>query len=199
MEIRKIGNLQVMLDLSGNFLSGSIPFLLGDLMMLEVLNLSNNQLSGQVPDEIGDLRSLAKLNLSNNFLQGQLPLSASKRHWISFVGNPGLSRKPLAPCSQVSLESSRSRRNQLTKRAVAGISIAIVLSLILLGGITFLVLLKIYDIWAKEISSSSSIYHGHDFELNNEECKQTFESMVEETYITQDDYNTGSFENHNLP
>ena len=88
---------------------------------------------------------------------------------------------------------------QLTKRAVAGISIAIVLSLILSGGITFLVLLKIYAIWAKAISSSSSVYHGHDFELKNEECKQTFESMVEETYITQDDYNTGSSENHNLP
>ena len=70
MEIGKIGNLQVMLDLSGNFFSGSIPFSLRDLMMLEFLNLSNNQLSGQVPDEIGDLRSLVKLNLSNNFLQG---------------------------------------------------------------------------------------------------------------------------------
>ena len=70
MEIGKIGNLQVMLDLSRNFLSGSIPFSLRDLMMLEFLNLSNNQLSGQVPDEIGDIRSLDKLNLSNNFLQG---------------------------------------------------------------------------------------------------------------------------------
>ena len=68
MEIGKIGNLQVMLDLSGNFLSGSIPFSLGDLIMLKVLNLSNNQLSGQVPNEIGDLRSLAELNLSNHFL-----------------------------------------------------------------------------------------------------------------------------------
>ena len=97
------------------------------------------------------------------------------------------------------MESSIYRRNQLTKRAVDGISIAIVLSLILLGGITFLVLLKIYDIWAKSISSSSSFYHGHEFELNNEECKWTFGSMVEETYITQDDYNIGSSENHNLP
>jgi len=70
VEIGNIGNIQVMLDLSGNFLSGSIPFSLRDLMMLEFLNLSNNQLSGQVPDEIGDLRSLDKLNLSNNFLQG---------------------------------------------------------------------------------------------------------------------------------
>ena len=99
VEIGKIGNLQFILDLSGNFLSGSIPFSLWDLMMLKFLNLSNNQLSGQLPDEIGDLRSLAKLNLSNNFLQGQLPLSASKWHWISFVGNPGLSRKLLAPFS----------------------------------------------------------------------------------------------------
>ena len=99
MEIGRIGSLQVILDLSGHFLSGSIPFSLRDLMMLEFLLLSNNQLSGQVPDDIGDHRSLAKLNLSNNFLQGQLPLSASKWHWISFVGNPGLSGKSLAPCS----------------------------------------------------------------------------------------------------
>ena len=115
------------------------------------------------------------------------------------MGNPRFSEKPLSPCSQVSLEYSRSRRNQLTKRAVVGISIAIILSLILLGGITFLVLLKIYAIWAKAISSSSSVYNGHDFELNNKECKWTFESMVEETYTTQDDYNIGSSKNHNLP
>ena len=115
------------------------------------------------------------------------------------MGNLGLSENSLAPYSQVSLESSRSRRNQLTKRVVAGISIAIVLSLILLGGITFLVLLKIYAIWAKSISSSSSVYHGHEFELNNEECKRTFESMVEATYINRDDYNTRSSDNHNLP
>ena len=70
MDIGKIGNIQFMLDLSGNFLFGIIPSSLGDLMMLKVLNLSNNQLSGQVPDEIGDFRSLAELNLSNNFLQG---------------------------------------------------------------------------------------------------------------------------------
>ena len=68
-----------------------------------------------------------------------------------------------------------------------------------MGGITFLVLLKIYAIWEKAISSSSSNYHGHDFELNNEECKYTFERMVKETYITQDDYNIGSSKNHNLP
>ena len=115
------------------------------------------------------------------------------------MGNPGLSENSLAPFSQVSLESSRSRRNQLTKREVAGISIAIVLSLILLGGIMFLVLLKIYAIWSKAISSYSSVYHEHEFELNNEECKWTFESMVEAKYITRDDYNIGSSENHNLP
>ena len=63
----------------------------------------------------------------------------------------------------------------------------------------FLVLLKIYAIWVKAISSSSLVYHVHDFELNNEECKRTFESMVEETYITWDDYKIGSSENHNLP
>ena len=40
VEIGKIGNLQVMLDLSGNFLSGSIPSSLVDLMMLKVLSIS---------------------------------------------------------------------------------------------------------------------------------------------------------------
>ena len=70
VEIGKIGNLQVMLYSSGNFLSRSIPSSLGDLMIIKVLNLSNNQLSSQVPDEIGDLRRLDELNLSNNLIQG---------------------------------------------------------------------------------------------------------------------------------
>ena len=119
--------------------------------------------------------SLDELNLSNNFLQGQLPLSASKWRCISFVGNPKLYRKPFDTCSQASLKSSRYRRNQLKKGEVGGILVAIVLSLILLGIIMFVVLLKIYVIWAKEVSSSSSVYHGHDLELNNEECRWTFE------------------------
>ena len=119
--------------------------------------------------------SLDELNLSNNFLQGQLPLSASKWCCISFVGNPKLYRKPFDTCSKASLESSRYRRNQLKKGAVRGILVAIVLSLILLGIIMFLALLKFYAIWAKEVSSSSSVYHGHDFDLNNEECRWKFE------------------------
>ena len=68
MDIGNIGNLQVMLDLSGNFLSGIIPSSLGDLMMLKVINLFDNQLSSQVPNDIGDLRSLAESNLSKTFL-----------------------------------------------------------------------------------------------------------------------------------
>ncbi|KAF8670871.1 hypothetical protein HU200_050136 [Digitaria exilis] len=56
----------VLIDLSSNGFTGSIPKELYSLKGLRSLNLSNNQISGPIPDGIGDLKELESLDLSFN-------------------------------------------------------------------------------------------------------------------------------------
>ncbi|KAG7586337.1 Leucine-rich repeat [Arabidopsis thaliana x Arabidopsis arenosa] len=60
------------LVLSGNRFTGRIPEVYG-LTGLLILDLSRNFLSGSLPLSIGGLDSLLKLDLSNNYLEGKLP------------------------------------------------------------------------------------------------------------------------------
>ncbi|KAL0915754.1 hypothetical protein M5K25_013207 [Dendrobium thyrsiflorum] len=72
-----IGYLQVLqiLNLSNNFLIGSIPSSLQNCSYLEVLVLEHNNLSGQIPHSLGKLVQLQTLHLSNNDLSGLIPQS----------------------------------------------------------------------------------------------------------------------------
>jgi len=68
------GEKIIVLDLSDNKLSGTIPAEIGQLAYLENLDLRNNQLSGNIPPEIGILTNLKHLNLSGNReLNGPIP------------------------------------------------------------------------------------------------------------------------------
>ncbi|KAK3422751.1 hypothetical protein EUGRSUZ_G03161 [Eucalyptus grandis] len=69
--------LVVNLDLSSNFLNGSIPEELSFLSRLHGLNLSHNHLSGNIPIGIGNMTSLESLDLSNNHLSGTIPQGIS--------------------------------------------------------------------------------------------------------------------------
>ncbi|CAM6050152.1 unnamed protein product [Sphagnum compactum] len=82
------------LDLSCNQFSGTIPIELGKLQLLQILDLSHNQLSGTIPPTLGtQLISLQSVNVSYNDLTGSLPSSwigFLKSNYNSFVGNPAL-------------------------------------------------------------------------------------------------------------
>ncbi|KAK3422750.1 LOW QUALITY PROTEIN: hypothetical protein EUGRSUZ_G03160, partial [Eucalyptus grandis] len=69
--------LVVNLDLSSNFLNGSIPEELSFLLGLHGLNLSHNHLSGDIPIGIGNMRSLESLDLSNNHISRIIPQGIS--------------------------------------------------------------------------------------------------------------------------
>ncbi|KAH7515507.1 hypothetical protein FEM48_Zijuj10G0034000 [Ziziphus jujuba var. spinosa] len=72
--------LQV-LDLSGNFLEGSIPLSLNKLNSLRYLGLSNNSLSGEIHidwSELCLLTSIHVLDLSHNNLSGTIPTCLDK-------------------------------------------------------------------------------------------------------------------------
>lgn len=63
----------ILLDLSYNMLSGSLPSTLYDLRALRTLIFKVNMISGTVAPSIGDLTQLAWLDGSSNFLEGSVP------------------------------------------------------------------------------------------------------------------------------
>ncbi|KAK9167514.1 hypothetical protein Scep_002705 [Stephania cephalantha] len=68
-------SLPVLLDLSNNRISGSIPPCLGKLATLNVLDLSKNKFSGSIRQEFDQFCNLNVLNLNANQLEGLLPRS----------------------------------------------------------------------------------------------------------------------------
>ncbi|XVF18539.1 hypothetical protein REPUB_Repub11eG0031000 [Reevesia pubescens] len=70
-ELGNLTHLQV-IDLTRNYLNGSIPSSLSQLPLTS-LSLLGNRLSGPIPREIGDISTLEGLVLEDNLLGGSLP------------------------------------------------------------------------------------------------------------------------------
>lgn len=66
------------IDLSGNMLSGEIPWELGNLSHIMSLNLSNNFFSGQIPTSLANMSEIESLDLSHNVLTGSIPLQLTR-------------------------------------------------------------------------------------------------------------------------
>ncbi|KAI3833661.1 hypothetical protein MKW92_000168 [Papaver armeniacum] len=71
-EIVKLPYLET-LDLSSNYLNGTVPKVWGTMEKLERIILTGNRLSGQLPEEIGNISTLKDLWLNFNQLTGPLP------------------------------------------------------------------------------------------------------------------------------
>ncbi|KAH7532621.1 hypothetical protein FEM48_Zijuj04G0041100 [Ziziphus jujuba var. spinosa] len=63
----------VTLNLARNRLVGSIPWVVDQLTNLTSLTLNSNQINGSIPVEIGNLKNLIQLDLSDNNLTGPIP------------------------------------------------------------------------------------------------------------------------------
>ncbi|CAL5429437.1 unnamed protein product [Camellia sinensis] len=72
-----IGNLVNLqkLFLGENMLTGSIPNSIGKLSMLETLELDINNISGKIPSSFTNLTRLGALYLSTNMIEGSIPIS----------------------------------------------------------------------------------------------------------------------------
>ena len=75
----------VTLDLSRNWITGSIPTETGDLSLLRELALSVNGFSGRLPWELGQLDSLRTLNVAATSLSGGIPAYFSRLELESFM------------------------------------------------------------------------------------------------------------------
>ncbi|KAJ3708302.1 hypothetical protein LUZ61_012007 [Rhynchospora tenuis] len=73
------------LDLSYNFLSGTIPKEVGKLINLVELTLSRNNLSGELPEELGTCQLLITLALDGNIFQGNIPSFLRKLNGLEFL------------------------------------------------------------------------------------------------------------------
>ncbi|KAE8653470.1 hypothetical protein Csa_006926 [Cucumis sativus] len=78
-------DIYVLLDLSGNHLSGQIPTSIGDLKSIKLLNLADNNLSGNIPSTFGNLEHVETLDLSHNKLSGSIPKSLAKLHQLAVL------------------------------------------------------------------------------------------------------------------
>lgn len=71
------------LDLSNNYLNGSIPNDMKNLLKLTFLDLSMNSLSGMIPVGLFEMRLLVYLSVGYNAISGQLPVSIAELTRIS--------------------------------------------------------------------------------------------------------------------
>ncbi|KAL1174387.1 hypothetical protein V6Z11_A04G008300 [Gossypium hirsutum] len=104
MELVKIFNMWMIIDLSNNQFEGGIPKVIGKLNLLKGLNLSHNNLNGGIPTSIGNLTSLEWLDLSSNRLSGTIPNRLAELPFLSSLnvsenqlhGNKGLCGFPVS-------------------------------------------------------------------------------------------------------
>ncbi|KAJ1416638.1 Tyrosine-protein kinase, active site [Sesbania bispinosa] len=136
-ELGNLVNLQPLLDLSHNSLSGQIITQLEKLISLEVLNLSHNQLSGAIPSGLKGLISLQSVDISYNKLEGPLPdiEAFHEAPAEALVGNAGLCANAagnanLRPCGGE--KSKRANKHKLIIAIVIPI-VALTILLICLG------------------------------------------------------------------
>lgn len=63
----------VVIYLTENQLTGTLPAVLGNLSRLRYLNVFQNRLTGQIPSQLGNLSNLQELNLGQNQFSGSIP------------------------------------------------------------------------------------------------------------------------------
>ncbi|XP_042416128.1 LRR receptor-like serine/threonine-protein kinase RPK2 [Zingiber officinale] len=84
-EVGTICRSLVVLDVSSNQISGTIPASLGLLNNLVCLNLSWNQLQGEIPASITQLKGLKYLSLAGNNFSGHIPPDMNKLHSLQVL------------------------------------------------------------------------------------------------------------------
>ncbi|KAG6471832.1 piriformospora indica-insensitive protein 2-like [Zingiber officinale] len=105
------------LALAGSHFSGQIPASIGSkLSELLILDMSRNSLTGSLPSSLGAMNSLLKLDLSDNFLHGSLPQELGQLKCLTLLdlrGNKFSHGLPQALHDMVSLQDLLLSNNPL--------------------------------------------------------------------------------------
>ncbi|KAJ4796177.1 Leucine-rich receptor-like protein kinase family protein [Rhynchospora pubera] len=72
LEVQNPCKSLLLLDLSGNYFTGSLPTSISGCSSLKNLNFSGNAFSGEIPEMFANLTSLERLDLSSNHLRGSI-------------------------------------------------------------------------------------------------------------------------------
>ncbi|TKY60183.1 LRR receptor serine/threonine-protein kinase [Spatholobus suberectus] len=73
------------IDFSSNKLYGGIPSSFSNCLSLEKLFLARNQLSGPIPKALGNVKGLETLDLSSNQLSGTIPIELQNLHVLKLL------------------------------------------------------------------------------------------------------------------
>ncbi|CAK9135875.1 unnamed protein product [Ilex paraguariensis] len=89
---KSVGNLStklLALTLGRNFLYGTLPPSLGNLINLGWLSLEENRFTGIIPTSLGNLQKLGKLDLGRNYFSGTIPDSIGNLSFLFelYLGN----------------------------------------------------------------------------------------------------------------
>nr|KYP50432.1 putative LRR receptor-like serine/threonine-protein kinase At3g47570 family [Cajanus cajan] len=84
IELSKLEKVQE-IDLSSNYLTGSIFPQIAGCIAVSVINFSNNFLQGDLPKSLGDLRNLESFDVSRNHLSGLIPAALGKIDTLTFI------------------------------------------------------------------------------------------------------------------
>nr|XP_043633703.1 putative receptor-like protein kinase At3g47110 [Erigeron canadensis] len=93
------------LGMSSNYISGSLPSSIGNLLGLTTLSLTINNFNGIIPESIGKLQSLQILYLDNSHFSGSIPRSIGNLSSVTKVALSGNKLEGTIPSSIGSCKS----------------------------------------------------------------------------------------------
>ncbi|XP_074277585.1 putative LRR receptor-like serine/threonine-protein kinase At1g74360 [Silene latifolia] len=175
----QIGSLPlVVLNVSENNFSGTIPTEMGNMKCLQDLDLSQNNFSGIFPPSLSELNELNKFNVSfNPLLSGVIPSTGQLATFDkdSYLGDPLLVLPPFFSNLPKPSPKSQELHKRTTKLAAFLVIITLVLVMLIVGVVSILV----YSI-AKRPSENNSGYllkdvtYAHDFTPTSSTSSSSF-------------------------
>uniref|UniRef100_A0A7N1A177 non-specific serine/threonine protein kinase n=1 Tax=Kalanchoe fedtschenkoi TaxID=63787 RepID=A0A7N1A177_KALFE len=200
----EFGNLKELhfLDLKYNNLSGNIPSSLSGMSSLESLDLSHNELSGTIPASLVSLSFMSKFSVAYNQLYGRIPTGGQFQTFpnSSFEGNPGLCGDHGYPaCEEAErVPVSSPREERRNKGVIAGMAVGIGLGTILFLALLFLIVWRAHSRGAVDPETDGFDADGKEMEHVGSKSVVLFQNKEKELSIDDLLKATNNFDQANI-